>query len=355
MSLITLDGRQFSDIDSHLLGALTLAALSGQAVEITPVGRGVNALHLTVVRALAALCEAEVEGDTMQAPRLRFVPRSAPRAQDLLIDMGAATGRPSALSVTPVILALLPVLARAPESSLIRLRGATATPYHPSVFWLRETLLPMLDWFGLHAAIEIEKWGWYPDGGGESTLLVEGQEGSEGAPAPGPLLWEERGDLVGLWGLIALSPRLGERVGKQMGRALEKALRDEPLDEVELEIQRVRSPGPGSGVFLALQFEQVTAGFEALSSGGAAAEQVVEGASAALSHYFWSDAAFEPALAQALMIPAALHGQRVSYTTSEITLPMRILADLLPRFLPVRLSVEAHPKGGHILIEPVSD
>ncbi|MBA3532842.1 MAG: hypothetical protein H0T73_13030 [Ardenticatenales bacterium] len=355
MTLISLDGSQFSDSDSYILGALTLAAATGQAFEMDEVGKlaavpGVSPLHLTAMRALAALCGAEMKGETLRAKKVRFAPSHEPRARDLLIDTGEATGRPSPISVTPLIQALIPVLAHASDEGLIRLRGANATPQHPSVFWLRETLAPMLAWVGIEAGIEIEKWGWYPDGGGESTLLVEGNLGN--AALPIPLVWEERGDLVGMWGLAALSPRLDERVGQQMLGTLARELGKEAMEPVITEVMRVRSPGPGSGLFLSMQFEQVTAGFEAVSHQGMSAEQVAREATDAMSHYFWSDAAFDPELATALMIPAALSGRSVTFTTSELTLPMRVLEFLITRFLPVKVSLTKHPAGGQVQIAP---
>ncbi|MGH2542486.1 MAG: RNA 3'-terminal phosphate cyclase [Ardenticatenaceae bacterium] len=356
MSRVVLDGGMFKDVDTYLLGALALAATTGTAFEMEGVGRiagkvGVTPLHLTALRALATLCDAEVTGDAVSAKYVRFAPTRPPRAQELTIDMGAVTGRPSPEPVTPLIEALIPALVRAGEETLIRLRGVNASPHAPSAFWLRETLAPMLPWAGINVAVEIERWGWYPDGGGETTLLVEGDWTGE---SQGALTWQERGDAVGLWSLAALSPRMDKRIGQQMVVALEKALGQEPIRSFEIEVAHVRSPGPGSGLFLAFQFEHVAAGFEAISYRGMPPSQVVTDAVAAMSHYFWSDAAFEPELARAMMIPLAFAGQAANYTTSELTPAMTVLEFLIPHFLPVTVTVSSHPAGGRIVISPVS-
>jgi RNA 3'-terminal phosphate cyclase (ATP) len=356
MNRVVLDGGKFKDVDTYLLGALALSAATGRAFEMEEVGRsagkvGVTPLHLTALRALAALCDAEVTGDAVSAKRVTFAPTRPPQARELTIDMGEVTGRPSPEPVTPLIEALIPVLACAEQDALIRLRGVNASPHAPSAFWLRETLAPMLNWAGMNVAIEIERWGWHPDGGGETTLLVEGGWTGE---TQGTLAWTERGDVVGLWAVAALSPRLDERTGQQMVVALEKALEQEPIQSVEIEIARVRSPGPGSGLFLSLQFEHVSAGFEAISHRGMSAAQLVTDATAAMSSYFWTDAAFEPELARAMMIPLALGGQIASYTTSEITPAMQVLEFLLPHFLPVNVTVSKHPVGGQIEIGPAN-
>ncbi|MDQ4078531.1 MAG: hypothetical protein M3220_20105 [Chloroflexota bacterium] len=354
MSLVSLDGSQFTDIDTFLLGALTLAGATGNGFEMEEVGKiagnpGVTARHVTAIRTMAAVCNAEIEGDALSAKKVRFVPTNEARARDRLVDIGEVTGRPSPESVTPLMEMLIPVLARAAEDSLFRFRGANATPFAPSAFWLRETLVPMLTLLDMTVGVEIEKWGWYPDGGGETTLLVEGGWTGETASS---LIWQERGDCFELWALVALSPRMNRRVGKQMLRATQEALANEPIQYINVEETRVRSPGPGSGLFIALQFEQTTAGFESVSYKGMSAEQVVEDATASMSNYFWSDAAFEPELARSLMLPLALTGREATFTTSEITLPMRVLEYLIPRFLPLDVTVSKHPTGGQVTFKP---
>jgi RNA 3'-terminal phosphate cyclase len=145
---------------------------------------------------------------------------------------------------------------------------------------------------------------------------------------------------------------MNRRVGRQMLRAAQEALASQPVPYISVEEARVRSPGPGSGLFLSIHFEHVTAGFEAISYQGMAAAQVVEDAIAAFDSYFWSDAAFGPELARAMMLPLALHGQPSTFTTSEITLPMRVLEFLIPRFLPINVTVSKQPKGGMVEFAP---
>ncbi len=357
MTLISLDGSQFNDVDTLLLGALSLSAATGQPFEMKEVGKiastpGVTPLHLTVMRALARLCGAEMKGEAVSAKTVRFTPKHAPQARDFVVDTGETTGRPLTAPVTPLMEALIPALAAADGDTLVRLRGVNASPFSPSAFWVRETLAPMLAWLGMEVAVEIEKWGWHPEGGGETTLVVEG--GWLKTQARGSLVWEERGDLVGLWAVAALSPRLEERAGQQMVSTLQKELAREPFEAMQIEVRRVRSPGPGSGLFLALQFEQVTAGFEAVSHRGMSAEQVVQDATSVMSQYFWSDAALSAELGRALMIPLALTGQPASFTTNELTPAMRVLEYLIPQFLPVTVSLSKHPAGGQVQIQPNS-
>ena len=351
--MITLNGGKFSDIDTYLLNALALSSATGKAFKMKDLGKmsrpaGVRPFHVTAMRAMGGLCEAKVKGEIIQSKEVRFVPTQAPRAGDLVIDTGEATGCPSPASVVPLVEALIATLVGADADSLIRLRGVNATPFSPSAFWLRETLAPMLSLLGFEAAVEIDKWGWFPDGGGEITLVVEGKSNQRQG---GQLIWEDRGDLLTLWTVVALSSRL-TGIGEQMVSAFKKATAADRLDKMEVEIKRVQSTGPGSGLFMAMEFEHVTAGFEGISYRGMSAAEVAEEAASTMSYYYWSKAAFEPELARALMIPFALSGQDITCTTSELTAPMRILEDLIPRFLPVTVKLTKHAYGGQIQISP---
>lgn len=356
--MITLNGGQFSDIDGYFLNALALSAATGKAFEMKDVGQlarpsGVKPLHVTAMRAIGSLCDAVVEGDVVRASEVRFVPRGKPigeqasRARDIVIDTSQMTGRPSPASVVPLVEALMAVLIGADGDSFIRLHGVNASPFSPSAFWLRETLVPMLCWLGFEVAVEVDKWGWFPEGGGEMTLLVEGRRSKA---RDGRLIWQERGDLVALWAVVTVSSRLNKRIGEQMVSGFTKAVAADRLDSMEVEIRRVNSPGPGSGLFVAMEFEHVTAGFEEVTYRGKSATQVAQEVASTMSYYFWSQAAFEPELARALMIPLALSGQNATFTTSELTRPMGILEELIPHFLPVTVRLTKHAYGGQIEI-----
>ena len=182
------------------------------------------------------------------------------------------------------------------------------------------------------------------------TMIVEKR--SNKTRRPGKLMWSHRGDLVALSAVVMLSHRMNKRIGEQMVQAFQKAVVAERLGATDVEIRRVSSSGPGSGLFIAAEFEHVTAGFEGISYQGMSAAQVAQEAVSAMSYYFWSEAAFDPELARALMIPFALSTQHIVCTTSELTRSMRVLEELIPHFLPVQVKLSKHAYGGQIEIRP---
>lgn len=353
--MITLNGGQFSDVDTYLLSSLALSGATGQAFDMTEIGKlnrpiGLTPFHLTAIKTIAGICQAQVKGNIVRSQRLSFVPTHPARASNVVVDTSEVTGRSTSASVAPLAESLISALSRATDDSFIRLRGVNTSPFSASAFWLRETFVPMLVRLGMGAAVEIEKVGWFPDGGGEMTMIVEGR--SKKKRQQKRLMWDHRGDLVSLWAVVMLSGRMNQRIGEQMVNGFKKAIAADRLERTEVEVRRVSSSGPGSGLFMVAEFEHVTAGFEGISYQGMSAAQVAQEATSAMSYYFWSEAAFEPELARALMIPFALSGQHIVCTTSELTRSMRLLEELIPQFLPVQISLKKHSYGGQIEISP---
>ena len=67
---------------------------------------------------------------------------------------------------------LLP-LALADGESHVTIRGGTHAPFSPPFPYIRHVYLPMLWHMGVHAQVELQRYGWYPAGGGEITLTIQ--------------------------------------------------------------------------------------------------------------------------------------------------------------------------------------
>lgn len=334
--MIHLDGSKFRDADALLLAALTLSAVTGEPFEIDDIGRGsggVSPFHITALRAIGTIVRAEVKGESTRARRVRFTPTIPPRAGDFIVDTGDATGRPSPVSVTPLIEALQTVLSAADGDSLVTIRGTNAHPLNQSVFWVREALNPVLNLIGYNTGVEIERWGWYPDGGGECLLSVTPHENGESSP----LRWETRGKLRTIWVTAVLSSRMEEAIGQKM---IEQFLREVAFDKIERshiesDIVRVRSGGAGCGLFVTMESDTAVAGFEAVGDGNTLPVHLAERCAKATTHYLTSTAALDGEVARALLIPLALAHRPVSITTPSLTAAHDLLEQVIPQFLPL--------------------
>ena len=83
-SLITIDGSQGEGGGQVLRTSLTLSALTGRPLRLVNIrtGRsrpGLRPQHLTAVRAVAAVCAAQLQGDKIDSQTLEFHPTAPPR------------------------------------------------------------------------------------------------------------------------------------------------------------------------------------------------------------------------------------------------------------------------------------
>jgi len=333
--------------------ALTLSALTGQPVEIVHVraGRpnpGLQPQHLTAVQAAAAICQARVEGAELGSQTLRFRPQSPPVPGTYTFDVAEIAGRGSAGAVGLVFQTVFLPLALAPGESQLTLRGGTHVPWAPSVDYLREVFLPTVARMGLEVQMDLVAWGFYPAGGGEVRVRIQGRSG----PLT-PIVLTDRGDVRRVWGRGVVSnlpahipQRMVDRARNLLARAGLKA---------DLQPLVVRGAGPGAGIFLFVQYEYARAGFTAYGRKGLPADQVAQMACQDLLAHHETGAPVDPHLADQLLLPMALAAGTSRLFTSAVTRHLLTNIAVVQAFLPVQITVDGEEgKSGTVTVIPAS-
>lgn len=333
--MLALDGSHGEGGGQILRTALALAVTLRRPVALNRIrtGRpkpGLRPQHLTVVRALAAISNAEVAGDALDSTELRFVPRAL-EAGSYRFDVGAVRG--SAGSVSLLFQALLLPLASASAPSHLTLIGGTHVPWSPPVHYLTEVFLPALERLGGRATLTLTRWGWYPAGGGEVEASIGPTAGLRGFTpgAPGARL-----PVTGLSAVSRLPRGIAER---QRRRALERLSAAGISAEIAL-AEDASARGPGTLLFLA---KRGRAGFSALGRRGVPAEQVADEAVDALLAYRASGAAVDERLADQLVPFLALATADSDVTCPAISSHLATVAWVVEQFLPVRIELAAGP------------
>ncbi len=341
-SMVYMDGSYGEGGGQIVRSALSLAALRGEEVRIERIrqGRqrpGLAAQHLTGVRMLAQICEARLEGASLGSRALPVWPGRAPKAGRYHFDVSQARRGGSAGAVSLILQAVLLPLAQAAGSSRLVGEGGTHVAWSPPFHYLESVWLPMLARSGVEARVSLERWGWYPQGGGKLTCEVKGQ-GGEARPSCKGMVLEERGRLMRLRGISA-SSNLPRHIAQRQRRRVEELLREQGL-AVELQTIDAPSPGQGTMVFLLAESENSLAGFTAYGRKGKPAEKVAEEAVTAFMEYHRSGAAVDPHLADQLVLPLALAEGESSFTTSRITRHLLTNIWVVGQMLEVHFSVE---------------
>jgi RNA 3'-terminal phosphate cyclase (ATP) len=332
--MIHVDGAYGEGGGQLVRTALALAVARRVGVRLTGVRArrakpGLQPQHLAAVRALAAIADADVEGDALGSTTLRFVPRALAGG---VRHVDVAATRASAGSAALVFQAVLLPLAFAAGPSWLTIRGGTHVPWSPPVHYLTAVFLPALAEIGVRAAVELVRWGWYPAGGGEIRASVAPTARLVGLVAPSP-------GRAPVDALSAVS-RLHRRIADRQLRRVEERLAAAGVPFVPRCEEDATAVGPGTLVFLA---ERARAGFASLGRRGVPAESIADEAVDALLDFRRSGAAVDEHLADQLLPYLALAEGESLLTCPCISSHLRTVAWLVPQLVPCRIDLEEGP------------
>jgi RNA 3'-terminal phosphate cyclase (ATP) len=318
--MLHLDGSHGEGGGQILRTALSLAATLEQPVHIADIraGRakpGLRPQHLAGVLALARITGAEVAGAELHSRELTFRPRRT-RPGNYLFDVAEKTG--SAGSVTLLAQALLPPLLAGGQPSSLTLRGGTHVPWSPPAHYLLHVFLPALAQLGAQVEMTLNRWGWYPRGGGEVGLKI----------SPAPMLsgveWRTPPDYRDFRAISATS-KLPEHVARRQAARLQARLgEDLPVDLIQ-----AGGLDPGSIVFL----WGARAGFDGLGARGKPAEKVADEAAEAFLTFRDRGAGVDRHLADQILLYLARARGPSSFITPEITLHLLTNIWVIEQFL----------------------
>ncbi|HEY7412317.1 MAG TPA: RNA 3'-terminal phosphate cyclase [Vicinamibacteria bacterium] len=326
--LLTIDGGRGEGGGQVLRTALALSAATGQGFEIARIRAhrpqpGLRPQHLAAVRAVALVCGARVGGAFDGSPDLRFEP-AALAPGDFRFEIATAG------ALTLVLQTVLGPLGRAGGPSRVEVTGGTHVSASPSFHYLARHWAPMAARCGLRAELELRRAGFYPPGGGEAAAraLPWGE--------PAPLVAEKRGALLEVRG-VSGSCRLKGEVGARQARAVQERLWEARRLESTWEVVEPPSASPGSFLLVEGVFEEGRCAFGFIGQRGVRAEVLGERAARTLLRFLDAEGAVDPHLADQLALPMALSGRGGRVSTSEVSLHLETVAEVVSAFgIPAR-------------------
>ena len=330
--MITIDGSQGEGGGQIVRSSLALSLVPGEpiALENIRAGRrkpGLMRQHLTAVEAATKIGAAQITGAEIGSSRLSFVPQS--------ILPGEHTFRVgTAGSATLVLQTILPALIMAEGPSTIRLEGGTHNPWAPPFDFLAKAFLPLLARMGPRVEARMERYGFYPKGGGEICINIQ--------PSPKLAGFDllDRGPQKShrVWAIVAGLPRhIGERecrtIAKKMG-----------WDESDFQVEQAdASCGPGNVVMVELASQRVTELFIGFGRRGIKAEDVAKRVAKDAREYLAAEVPVGPYLADQIMLPLGLSahagGGGGAFRTMALTPHASTHLEILQQFLDVKVDV----------------
>lgn len=296
METIIVDGAQGEGGGQIFRSALTLAVCLGKEVRIENIRAGRNKpgilrQHLACLKAAQEISDAHVEGDEIGSQCVRFAPRTV-RAGKYHFSVGTAG------STTLIMQTIMMPLLMAKDVSDVVFEGGTHNSMAPTFDFFEQCFLPRASDIGGRIEVAIERYGFYPAGGG---------------------LWRARIHPVGEFKrlqlckvakkralkAVAISSKIPKHVGE---RELAQVKKICGWDDAQLQQLLIDSVGPGNVISLRHITDAYVAMFDAFGEKNVSAEKVAKKAISAFKRYERSQVPVCEYLADQLIIPLALGG-----------------------------------------------
>ncbi len=325
--MIVIDGSFGEGGGQIIRTSLALSLVTGKPfrAERVRAGRerpGLQRQHLTAVNAAAEIGRAEVRGAGVGAREFTFVPGDVVPG-DYVFSIGTAG------STTLVLQTVLPPLMLARAPSLLTLEGGTHNIHAPPFEFFQKAFLPLVNRTGPRVSATLERYGFYPPGGGKFSVLIEpgGAREKLHLTERGAIHAERARALV-----VNLPPSIAEREVAVIKQKMN--WRDE---QVRVETSN-NALSPGNVVTIEIESEHVTEVFTGIGQRGVRAEVVAERAIKEAKRYLVVEAPVGEHLADQLLIPLALTGGG-SFITGPLSLHTTTNIEVIRKFIDVEISI----------------
>ena len=168
--MIEIDGSEKGGSGTILRQSIALAAVLGEEIHICNVrvkreNPGLRPQHLEAVRTAARLTDADLKGAEIGSRDVWFSPGSTKDGK-FESEIGSAG------SIPLLFMTIIPLCLNSEVELRVR-NGGTDTRGAPTINYMKNVFLRALEVMGAKISIEIEKYGYYPRGGGEAVLRTE--------------------------------------------------------------------------------------------------------------------------------------------------------------------------------------
>lgn len=341
--MLKIDGSYGEGGGQILRTALSLSCLLKKPIEIYNIrkGRKVPGLqpqHITCVKAAKTISNAETEGDKVGSLNLIFSPGEV-NGGDYSFDIGTAG------SASLVLQAIFLPLGLTSTRSKVEITGGTHVPWSPPFHYLSNIFIPTIGRMGLRIMLWIDKWGWYPKGGGKVIAEIY--------PAKSlfPLDLIKRGRILEIKGISAVSNLPLSIAERQKAEGL-RILRENGFN-ADIELIDAPSIGRGTFFFLFAEYENSTSGFSSLGERGKRAEDVAKEACEEFLSFNSSGSTLDPRLADQIVPCLSLAKEESSFTISRITQHLLTNIWLIKQFLHVRIELKGREgEEGRVIVKP---
>ena len=174
MDILEIDGSFGEGGGQIVRTAVSLSCITNKPIKIENIRKnrkvpGLKPQHLTALKILKKICNADVKPLKIKSTGLEFFPKEV-QSCSLNEDVGTAG------SISLIIQVLIPVIAICKKRLKLRIKGGTDVLWSPTIDYSQILLREVYQRMGINFSIKMIKRGYYPKGGGIIELEVEPAE-----------------------------------------------------------------------------------------------------------------------------------------------------------------------------------
>jgi len=170
VDFLKIDGSYGEGGGQILRSAVTLSCITKIPIQIENIRKnrrvpGLRPQHLTAIKLLSKICNAEVQGLNTGSTSIKFFPKNLEN-NTLSEDIGTAG------SISLILQVLIPAVSISKKSLELSIIGGTDVPWSPTCNFTKYVLSEAYSRMGIDFSMEITKRGYYPKGGGLVKVKV---------------------------------------------------------------------------------------------------------------------------------------------------------------------------------------
>jgi len=285
------------------LSALTLQPIRIFNIRINRPNPGLRPQHLTGVLEAAKLCHAEVKNAKIGSTEITFIPKRLDIPDRIIIDIKTAG------SITLLLQTILPIVIFSNKKVSLTIFGGTDVPGSPTINYYKKVFAYYLEKFGVSLKINVERYGFYPKGGGKVNVEVGGVKNLNSAR------FVERGELKEISAFSIASKELQKaKVAERQLSGLESV-----LGKINGSYQYVDTLSIGTSLLAIAEYENCVLGKDGLGEKGKRAEDIGREVGTELKKSIESNTCLDKFMADQILIFAALAKGTSEFTIEEFT------------------------------------
>lgn len=208
----------------------------------------------------------------------------------------------------------------------------------PPYDFVATTFLPLINKLGAGVKIKLDRYGFYPAGGGKIRVVISPTQFG------GKLEIIETGHLISIRA-VSIVANLPDHIAERELKVLKRQL---DIDHEKCEIQRVKSYSPANVAMVFVEYAQLTTVFIGFGKLGVRAEQVANNLAKEVRDYLENGAPVNEYLADQLLLPMALAGGG-RFVTCGISEHTKTNIWLIKKFLPVEIKTEPYNDRSYLV------